>query len=76
MAVSPDGKAVFVTGYSGSQTTGGYDYATVAYNPATGAQLWVKRYNGPAGDDFAHSMTVSEEHGVRHRVQPGDQQWL
>ena len=59
VAVSPGGKAVFVTGYSGSQTTGGYDYATVAYNTATGAQLWVKRYNGPAGDDFAHSMTVS-----------------
>jgi WD40 repeat protein len=59
VAVSPDGKAVFVTGYSGSQTSGGYDYATVAYNPATGAQLWVKRYAGPAGDDFAHSMTVS-----------------
>ena len=59
VAVSPGGKAVFVTGYSGSQTTGGYDYATVAYNTVTGAQLWVKRYNGPAGDDFAHSMTVS-----------------
>jgi WD40 repeat protein len=59
VAASPDGTAVFVTGYSGSQTTGGYDYATVAYNPATGAQLWVKRYNGPAGDDFAHAVTVS-----------------
>ena len=59
VAVSPDGAAVFVTGYSGSQTTGGYDYATVAYNTATGAQLWVKRYVGPAGDDFAHSVTVS-----------------
>ena len=59
VAVSPGGSTVFVTGYSGNQTTGGYDYATVAYNTATGAQLWVKRYNGPAGDDFAHSMTVS-----------------
>jgi outer membrane protein assembly factor BamB len=59
VAAGPDGKAVFVTGYSASQATGGYDYATVAYNPATGAQLWVKRYNGPAGADFAHSVTVS-----------------
>ena len=59
VAVSPGGTAVFVTGYSGSQTTGGYDYATVAYSTVTGAQLWVKRYNGPAGDDFAHAMTVS-----------------
>ena len=47
VAASPDGKAVFVTGYSSSQTTGGYDYATVAYNTVTGAQLWVKRYAGP-----------------------------
>ena len=37
VAVSPDGKAVFVTG------TTGYDYATVAYNATTGTQLWVKR---------------------------------
>ncbi len=59
VAASPAGTAVFVTGYSSSKTTGGYDYATVAYNPATGAQLWVKRYNGPAGDDFAHAVTVS-----------------
>ena len=60
VAVSPGGKAVVVTGYSGSQATGGYDYATVAYNTVTGAQLWVKRYNGPlSGGDFAHSMTVS-----------------
>jgi WD40 repeat protein len=58
VAASPDGKAVFVTGYSASHTSG-YDYATVAYNTITGAQLWVKRYTGPAGDDFAHSMTVS-----------------
>jgi DNA-binding beta-propeller fold protein YncE len=59
VAVSPAGNAVFVTGYSASHTTGGYDYATVAYSTVTGAQLWVKRYNGPAGDDFAHSLTVS-----------------
>ena len=59
VAASPGGTAVFVTGYSGSQTTGGYDYATVAYNPATGAQLWVKRYNGPAAADHAHSVTVA-----------------
>ena len=58
VAASPDGRTVFVTGYSASHTSG-YDYATVAYNAATGAQLWVKRYTGPAGDDFAHSVTVS-----------------
>ena len=50
VAVSPGGTRVFVTGTS--QGTGsGQDYATVAYSAATGARLWVKRYNGPANRD-------------------------
>ena len=54
VAVSPGGTRVFVTGSSETSTPsvehpGFYDdYATVAYDAATGAQLWVKRYNGPA----------------------------
>ena len=46
VAVSPNGKTVFVTGNSANsyQAGGGFDYATVAYNAATGAQLWAKRY--------------------------------
>jgi WD40 repeat protein len=59
VAVSPNGGKVFVTGTSQGATLGN-DYATVAYNAATGARLWVKRYNGPDnGDDFANSVAVS-----------------
>jgi hypothetical protein len=70
VAVSPDGRKVVVTGAStginypnGSEK--GYDYATVAYNAGTGAQLWAKRYNGSAKDyDAARSVTVSPASSV------------
>jgi WD40 repeat protein len=59
VAVSPTGTRVFVTGTSDGAASGG-DYATVAYNAATGAQVWVKRYNGPGnGYDTAASVAVS-----------------
>ena len=60
MALSPGGGTVFVTGYSVASIRLGGDYATVAYNAATGAQRWVKRYNGPAKfSDNARSVAVS-----------------
>jgi outer membrane protein assembly factor BamB len=64
VAVSPNGSTVFVTGYSYG-TTSNTDYATVAYDAVTGAQLWVKRYNGPGnGYDYAHAMKVSPNGGT------------
>jgi DNA-binding beta-propeller fold protein YncE len=64
VVVSPDGRTVFVTGTSEGATTGD-DYATVAYNAATGAQLWVKRYNGPGnGLDRAASVAVAPTGGT------------
>jgi DNA-binding beta-propeller fold protein YncE len=59
VAVSPDGATVYVTGTSQGATSG-QDYTTLAYNAATGAQLWARRYNGPAnGDDSASKLAVS-----------------
>jgi DNA-binding beta-propeller fold protein YncE len=63
VAVSPDGSRVFVTG-SSATTTGGFAYATVAYDAATGARLWVARYYGPHGagpDTLATSVAVSPD---------------
>jgi WD40 repeat protein len=60
VAVSPDGDTVFVTGSSQGRGTGQSDYATVAYSAATGRQLWVSRYNGPGNEfDGASSVAVS-----------------
>ena len=64
VAVSVSGKSVFVTGYSPGATSR-EDYATVAYNAATGARLWVKRYNGPGNNtDIAQAVTVSPSGGT------------
>ncbi len=71
VAVSPDGGTVFVTG--GSDGSGAIDdYATVAYDAATGTQLWAARYAGPGnGYDTGIAVDVSPD-GARvfcHRLQ-------
>jgi WD40 repeat protein len=61
LAVSPNGSRVFVTGVSYGGSTN-YDYATVAYDAATGAQVWVRRYNDPGnGIDSAYALAVSPD---------------
>ena len=60
VAVSPGGGTVFVTGGSPVRGNGTEDYATVAYDAATGRQLWVRRYSGPVkGPDAATAVAVS-----------------
>jgi hypothetical protein len=61
IAVAPHGHRVFVTGGSTGKTTG-FDYATIAYGAATGRQIWLRRYDGPAHiKDYGHSVTVSRD---------------
>jgi DNA-binding beta-propeller fold protein YncE len=63
VAVSADGSEVFVTGGSHGNGTGYDDYATVAYEASSGAELWVTRYTGfeHGGDDAATSLAVSPD---------------
>ena len=64
-AVSPDGKTVYVTGQSWGGQASTWDYATVAYDAASGAQRWVKRYNGPGNAyDLASSVAASPSSGT------------
>jgi WD40 repeat protein len=58
VAVSPGGSRLFVTG--STLWSGGYDYGTIAYDAATGQQLWGVRYAGPAGgQDYGYDVKVS-----------------
>jgi DNA-binding beta-propeller fold protein YncE len=60
IAVSPDGRIVFVTGKSG-HAFGVDDYATIAYRASTGRRLWLRRYHAPAGSAVAKALVVSPD---------------
>jgi outer membrane protein assembly factor BamB len=63
VAVSPDGAKVIVTGYNWSASPGSQpQFATVAYDSGTGAQLWVARYGQPArAPAYGVSVAVSPD---------------
>lgn len=61
LAVSPDGSRLFATGAT-AEANGTVEYATAAYDTATGAQLWLATYHGPGvGDDRSNSIAVSPD---------------
>jgi DNA-binding beta-propeller fold protein YncE len=59
--VSPDGSKVFVAGYGVAHVDGDDDYATVAFDATTGAELWDSRYDSSGGGDTATSLGVSPD---------------
>src|SRR5215469_13636 len=60
LTVSPSGTRVFVTGSAPSSSGTATDFATVAYDAATGSQLWVTRLDDGNGD-VATAAEVSSD---------------
>ena len=57
LAVDVSGN-VYVTGYSYSPLSGGYDYLTIKYQP-NGDTAWIRRYNGSGGgNDEANALAL------------------
>jgi hypothetical protein len=57
---------LYVTGRTWNSSTG-FDYATIKYDPATGDTLWVRTYDGTASypdDDRAHGVAVDDSGNV------------
>jgi outer membrane protein assembly factor BamB len=73
IGVAPDGAKVFVTGWSVGIGTS-FDFATVAYDAATGAQLWVSRYDNNGAYEVTHDLVVSSDSQTVYVVgeSPGD----
>ena len=63
IAVSRNGRMVFVTGATRARPSG-VDYGTIAYNARTGARLWLARYNGP-GNNTDDALSVAADPGGR-----------
>ena len=64
MAVSPDGRLVFVSGYTTSRGINN-DYTTIAYGAATGRRQWLSRYNGPGNRTDSIEATAVSRAGDR-----------
>ena len=73
LAVSPDGTRVYVTGITVGPGPD-FDYATIGYE-ASGMELWVRYYNGPAdGRDGASAIAVGPD-GARVYVTGTSHGW-
>jgi outer membrane protein assembly factor BamB len=60
LAVSPDGSEVFVTGSTGPFGSS-WEFGTVAYDAATGTQLWDAFYEGPGLSNNPQAIAISPD---------------
>ncbi len=60
--ISPDGSTLFIAGRSYSESARDIDGTVLALSTATGRQLWVAHFDGPAHqDDNANALAVSPD---------------
>jgi putative pyrroloquinoline-quinone binding quinoprotein len=65
VVLSPDAATIYVTGSSEGTNPPNRDYLTLAYDAASGSQLWEARYDGPGGDfDEPDAMALSSDGSV------------
>lgn len=69
VAVTPDGSKAVITGQSSDDAARGNDYVTVAYDAATGQEIWTGRYDGiAAAADQPHALAVDAADGTGVRI--------
>jgi outer membrane protein assembly factor BamB len=56
IVAGPDGSTVYVTGATGRPRNA--DYATLAYDAVSGAEVWIRRFQG-SGDDYDQANAVA-----------------
>jgi hypothetical protein len=64
LSLAPDGSKVYITGRS-YRFASNEDYLTIGYDVATGARLWVRRYDGPVSHDDQASSVVASSDGSK-----------
>lgn len=57
--VSPDGRTLYIAGISAGTSNADLDYALIAYDTATGRELFVTRYTGVGKSDSPFGLAVA-----------------
>lgn len=83
IALTPDGSTVIVAGVSTGKTTG-WDMGTIAYDTATGSELWARRFDRASEQGAVNGLAVSPDGStvvtvgsatVAHDVATGRKRW-
>ncbi|MEO0072221.1 MAG: SBBP repeat-containing protein [candidate division WOR-3 bacterium] len=64
-AIFINATGLYVTGYYNATSTGNTDMVTIKYDPATGNEVWSRRYNGTANsNDYGRDIVADASGNV------------